>query len=520
MLALCLAGMVMLAAGAGSLAVWSSLDAVAGESSEAWVNSVRIFASKLGITFLLAGSAALVLLGFPGWFQFEQKGSSDAEAEKEIGGWLIFLALSLVVLPLVALAVASPLVSLWREPLRVMDTLGVWKDVKKALGDQFGGLLLGPLLAAALPALLELAPLVSFLASSAVLLILFSLRTREFPNAFLVCLLIQLAFVLGSFYTIGLLANFTPALLNELRGDESQEAAAFAAWIRRHDEIVGPTAIRFAWLFLGYLVWAPALLVSQRAKRTFTVEATARSLPSLESIHARLAEASFFQAAPSVAPGSGVRVERPQPETSTSDTAHAAQVADGLQYSTYLVRPLLSLKSVFVNPEHEISAPANGSGRKVVFYCRVTPGFFNLGFPLRVLTAAGERELLLITKRRISLTSLAYNVSVPSTQETLGVFVRTDFAGALWLLGDGHGRQIGWVARVALRPDLRYQARIDEVPVCHFVWREKLWREMWFGRGQVEIAFAQENDRTLDKRLGLAFGVLLEKHLWSRTLGP
>ena len=72
----------MLAAGAASLALGLSLEALAGGSSEPWVNSVRIFASKLGITFFLAGSAAFVLLMFPGWFQFERKGSSDAEAEK------------------------------------------------------------------------------------------------------------------------------------------------------------------------------------------------------------------------------------------------------------------------------------------------------------------------------------------------------------------------------------------------------------------------------------------------------
>jgi hypothetical protein len=366
----------------------------------------------------------------------------------------------------------------------------------------------------ALPVLLEFAPLFSFLASSAVLLVLFSLRAREFPSVFLAWVLVQVAFVLGSFYTIDLLANFTPALLNELRGEGAQEAAAVAAWIRRHDEMVEPTAIRFAWIFLGYLVWVPALLVSQRAKRTFTVEAySARSrtitVPSLISIQARLAETGFLQATPSAGPDSGAQAERPQPETPSSD---AAQLADGLRYSTFLVRSILSLESVLTNREHKIWAPINGPGQEVVFYCRTKPGVVNLGFPLRVVTAAGERELLLITKRRISLTSLAYKVSVPPTQETLGVFVRTDFGGALWLLVGGDGRQIGWVARVAVSLGFQgYQAHIDEVPVCHFVWREKL-----LGADQVEISFAEESDRTLDKRLGLAFGVLLERHVRSR----
>jgi hypothetical protein len=507
LLTLHLAGMVMLAAGAASLALGFSLEALADASSEAWVNLVRVFASKLGITFLLTGAAAFVVLMLPGWFGFNRQGSSDTEAEEEIGGWLIFLALSLVALPLVALAVASPLISLWGELAnRVVDDLGGWQELAEALGSQFGGLVLGPLFGGALPALFELAPLFASIASSAGLLILFSLRAREFPSAFLAWVLIQAACVLGSFYTIDLLANFTPALLNELRGDGAQEALDFAAWIRRHDEMVGPTVIRFAWIFLGYLVWAPALLVSHRAKRTFTVEAhSGRSrtvtVPSLNSVSARLAVARILREAPPVAYDAGA-------QTARSD---AAQLADGLRYSTFVVRPILSLKGVLTDPEHKIWAPVNGPGQDVVFYCRTKPGVFNRGFPLRVVTAAGEREVLLITKRRISLTSLAYTVRVPPAQDTLGVFVRTDFRGTLWLLIGGDGRQIGWVARVAISPK-RYQAHIDEVPVCDFIWHPRL-----LGRSHVEISFAEESDRTLDKRLGLAFGVLLEKELRSQN---
>src|SRR5687768_16877632 len=217
--------MVMLAAGAASLALRFSLEALAGASSEAWVNVVRVFASKLGITFLLTGSASFVLLMLPGWFGFDRKRSSDTEAKEEIGGWLIFLALSLVALPLLALAVASPLISLWGELVnRVVDAVGGWQELlqelTETLGSQFGGLVLGPLFAGALPALLDFAPLFAFIASSAGLLILFSLRAREFPSAFLAWVLVQAAFVLGSFYTIDLLSNFTPALLNELRSEE------------------------------------------------------------------------------------------------------------------------------------------------------------------------------------------------------------------------------------------------------------------------------------------------------------
>jgi hypothetical protein len=49
------------------------------------------------------------------------------------------------------------------------------------------------------------------------------------------------------------------------------------------------------------------------------------------------------------------------------------------------------------------------------------------------------------------------------------------------------------------------------VPVCDFIWHYK-----FLGGDDVEISFAEEGDRTLDKRLGLAFGVLLERHVRSR----
>ena len=86
LLTLHLAGIVMLAAGAASLALGFILEDIAGASSEAWVNLVRAFASKLGITFLLTASAAFVPLMLPGWFGFDRKGRSDTEAEEEIGG--------------------------------------------------------------------------------------------------------------------------------------------------------------------------------------------------------------------------------------------------------------------------------------------------------------------------------------------------------------------------------------------------------------------------------------------------
>jgi hypothetical protein len=42
------------------------------------------------------------------------------------------------------------------------------------------------------------------------------------------------------------------------------------AWVRRHDEVIGPTALYFAGLFLGYLFWVPVVvLLSKGARAAF-----------------------------------------------------------------------------------------------------------------------------------------------------------------------------------------------------------------------------------------------------------
>jgi len=99
------------------------------------VESLRAFTSKLGITFLPVGLAVLFLLYFRSRFLRELRDGHESESDTS-SGWTSFLAFSLVVLPLVALASAGPLPSLWRDAFTLMDTLGVWKMLN---GGDFGG---------------------------------------------------------------------------------------------------------------------------------------------------------------------------------------------------------------------------------------------------------------------------------------------------------------------------------------------------------------------------------------------
>jgi len=274
-------GIFVLTLGALGLATRLLLEHFARQRTEAWVESLRAFTSKLGITFLPVGLAVLFLLYFRSRFLRELRDGHESESDT-ISGWTSFLAFSLVVLPLVALALAAPLLSLWRDAFTLMDTLGVWKMLN---GGDFGGALVLAIAGIALLVpLFELLTLVSFLVASVVLLLLLYSKRRDFPAVFVACVLIQFALVAGSFYSIDLMASLTPAAEKELAEQAStghdHESVIMVAWVRRHDEVVGPTALDFAGLFLGYLFWAPVVVLSKGARAAFdTGAATAGLVP-------------------------------------------------------------------------------------------------------------------------------------------------------------------------------------------------------------------------------------------------
>ena len=118
----------------------------------------------------------------------------------------------------------------------------------------------GPLLAAPL---FELLSVVSFVMSSVVMLLLLDSERRGFLGVIVACLLIQFAFVAGSFYAVDLSATVTPAMVGAFSATPDRESVILAAWIRRRDEVIGPTAREFAGIFAAYLVSAGAAVRSK-----------------------------------------------------------------------------------------------------------------------------------------------------------------------------------------------------------------------------------------------------------------
>ena len=172
---------------------------------------------------------------------------------------------------MLALAASGPLLSLWSDALGLMERWGLWKALQQSTKQQFGFVFVFLLVLvglALLVPLFELAALAAFLGGSGFPLLLLHFKSQHFRKVFIIWVLVQVAFLAGSFYAIDLMSHFTPLFLDKVQhefgtqpsGDPGPDVVVLAGWVRRHDQVVEPTAHRFAWVFLGYLIWALALL--------------------------------------------------------------------------------------------------------------------------------------------------------------------------------------------------------------------------------------------------------------------
>lgn len=147
---------------------------------------------------------------------------------------------------------------MWAEVYAWLDASGAWVELRQAWSSQFGGIVLALLIPVCLAPILELAPVASFVAGSAALLILYLLRAPRFPWLLLASILLQGALVAGAFYFLNLSSQLTPALVREL-SEEAEFGRTAVAWLQRHEAVAGPATRQFGWLFLGYLACVPVV---------------------------------------------------------------------------------------------------------------------------------------------------------------------------------------------------------------------------------------------------------------------
>lgn len=251
---LCLQGVLIIALGTASFGAWIILSTLSGGPPEPWMDVVRTWALRTTVTFVPLGVAVLLLPG-------PQMLLKDAQAQRPdltIGG-LTLLLVSLTGLAALAVIAASPLIAVWAEVYEWLRAAGAWTELRRAWSSQFGGLVLVWFLPPALVVFLELAPAASMVTGSAAPPILYFARAAHFPWIFLATVLVQGAFVAGSFYVLDLTSYLTPLLARKL-SEHVDFGPPAIEWLQRHDAAAGRATRYFGWLFLGYLLWVPVLL--------------------------------------------------------------------------------------------------------------------------------------------------------------------------------------------------------------------------------------------------------------------
>lgn len=178
-----------------------------------------------------------------------------------------------------------------------------------------------------------------------------------------------------------------------------------------------------------------------------------------------------------------------------------------LAHATYLIRPRYPLLAMILRLTggYEILAPAGGSAERIVF--DVTEEGGPVPGILRVQgVLPDDGELMVIHRRRWPLAKR--QVTVTAGGKVLAV-IRTGGVGeAGWTIEDGSGAVLGEVVQVLLLPRLAtYEIRVRGTPACRVVWTLK-----GLLRPELEITFLEAATARLDKRLGLALGLILEGH--------
>lgn len=220
---------------------------------------------QLSGALAVAGGAASWLLGSRrALLPNERATTSDAE-RPTVGGWLIVLAASLLAAPALMVFRLQSFLAAWRESAALLRSA----DLLEGANANMSGVVLLPIFAAMTPPLFELAAMSGFVVASAILLGFLLSRHPGFPRLYVVCVVLLTALVAASALGAKAAALAGEAAQGLMDGSSPDDTAQFRDGLNRYVSIVGSTAMVLVWTLCGYLVWAPAMFVSQRVRMTF-----------------------------------------------------------------------------------------------------------------------------------------------------------------------------------------------------------------------------------------------------------
>jgi hypothetical protein len=224
-----------------------------------WLAGAVRSCAWLGATFFATGVLVVVARYLP-------RPRADEAAEPP--PWLWLLGLSLVALPALAIAGASPLLPLWREIRAALDQIGFWEAFRGA--DPFAGLFVLPILAALFVPALEAVAAFFLIAPPLALAVLLATRSHLLPRLFAMTAACQAGLVLASLIGADAFSRLAAEALAAMSAAPDAEVHRAAEELRRAQGVLASVAGSFGAPLLGYLVGAAGLWLARGAGAFFT----------------------------------------------------------------------------------------------------------------------------------------------------------------------------------------------------------------------------------------------------------
>lgn len=250
-------GLVLVVGLAGAI-MWLSGEVLQGGSSDPWeafLASWLTFSKRVTVTFLVFGGLA--------WF-LRRVRSRTLTAPIGVGGeasqsWLFLVSVILVVHGVLATFFAHPLLLLFQDNIKLLQSWGVWEGLQR--GGEFSVIFLVPvfgiLLAPGLAAMTAFAFIVGATASLGYLV----MGLEESPRVLLRSICLEIAFLLGLFFTSALFETGSRTITEGFTGPDALELKArVLPWLAGQINVLGPMAQRFAWLLPGFFFSAAVVL--------------------------------------------------------------------------------------------------------------------------------------------------------------------------------------------------------------------------------------------------------------------
>jgi hypothetical protein len=377
--------------------------------------------------------------------------------------WFFLVTVILIAHGALAAFFSLPVLDLLQENIRLLQSWGVWEGLRR--GGEFSGLALVPafgiLLAPGLAALAAIAFIAGAIASLGHLF----LALGGAPRVILRSICLQIAFLLGLFFTEALFEAGSRLVSGGVTGPEAAELKArVLPWLAGQTAVLFPLASRLACLLPGFFLCAAIVFRKAREK-----ELGEKEMPFPE-------ETAMAESAPPEMPGTFLETD------------------ERFKDETYFIK-----WKFFSNPFYKVFEVYD-SDSKLAFVARMN-GLSLLTRAIKVQAAGKEKEeTLSIVGRRFILFPNLFDITYCPTNKTIGTFKNSP---AGWMIMDGYGRRIALLkSDEAPLGTFRYQILMGRLSVGKYMFQNLISPTM-------VIDFPDDSAGVFDKKLGIGLALVL-----------